>query len=128
MRFLLALTLLVTLPAAADQPNFVFILVDDLGKEDLGIEGSAFYETPRIDALAKRSMRFVRGYSSCQVCSPSRAAIQSGKTPARLQITDYISVKGDNQPEQWNRNTKLLPSPYKSELPLEEVTVAEALK
>ena len=126
---LLLALILAALPArGAEQPNFVFILVDDLGKEDLGIEGSEFYETPHIDALAKRSMRFERGYSSCQVCSPSRAAIQSGKAPARLHITDYISVRGNNQPEQWNRNTKLLPSPYKSELPLEEVTVAEALK
>ena len=130
--FPLALLLAFTaasLPAtAADKPNFVFILVDDLGKEDLSCEGSEFYETPHIDSIAARSMRFERGYSSCQVCSPSRAAIQSGKTPARLHITDYISVRGNNQPEQWNRNTRLLPASYKTELPLEEVTIAEALK
>ncbi|MEM1294977.1 MAG: sulfatase, partial [Verrucomicrobiota bacterium] len=114
--------------AQSDKPNFVFILVDDLGKEDLGIEGSTFYETPYIDGLARKSLRFERGYSACQVCSPSRAAIQTGKTPARLHITDYISVRGSNQPEQWKRNTKLLPSSYESELPLEETTIAEALK
>ncbi|MEM0968327.1 MAG: sulfatase-like hydrolase/transferase, partial [Verrucomicrobiota bacterium] len=113
---------------ASARPNFVFILVDDLGKMDLGIEGSPFYETPYIDSLAKRSLRFDRGYSACQVCSPSRAAIQTGKTPARLKITDYISVAGRNQPEQWKRNTKLLPASYVSELPLEEVTIAEALQ
>ena len=126
--FLLAIALVPLTTRAADRPNFVFLLVDDLGKEDMSCEGSEFYETPHIDSLAARSMRFERGYSSCQVCSPSRAAIQSGKTPARLHITDYISVAGRNQPEQWNRNTRLLPSPYKSELPLEEVTIAEALK
>jgi len=113
---------------AADKPNFVFILVDDLGKEDLGIEGSSFYETPHIDALGKRSLRFERGYSACQVCSPSRAAIQTGKTPARTGITDYISVQGRNQPEQWNRNTPLLPANYAQQLALEEVTIAEAFK
>jgi arylsulfatase A-like enzyme len=113
---------------AAEKPNFVFFLVDDLGRQDLGIEGSTFYETPHIDGLARRSMRFDRGYSACQVCSPSRAAIQTGKAPARLQITDYIAVNGSNQPEQWNRQTKLLPASYKVELPLEEVTLAEALK
>lgn len=113
---------------ADERPNFVFILVDDLGKEDLGIEGSTFYETPHIDSIGRKSMRFDRGYSACQVCSPSRAAIQTGKTPARLQITDYISIQGGNQPGKWKRNTKLLPAPYKPQLPLEEVTIAEALK
>lgn len=114
--------------SSSQKPNFVFILVDDLGKEDLGIEGSEFYETPHIDSLGEKSLRFERGYSACQVCSPSRAAIQSGKAPARVKITDYISVQGRNQPEQWNRNTALLPAPYQSELALEEVTIAEALK
>ena len=110
------------------KPNFVFILVDDLGKEDMSIEGSKFYETPNIDSIAKRAMRFERGYSACQVCSPSRASIQTGKSPARVQITDYISVRGGNQPEKWGRNTKLLPASYSPQLALSEVTIAEALK
>ncbi|NRB73110.1 MAG: sulfatase [Verrucomicrobiales bacterium] len=113
---------------AETKPNFVFFLVDDLGKMDMSIEGSKFYETPNIDKLGKKALRFERGYSACQVCSPSRAAIQTGKTPARVKITDYISVAGRNQPEQWNRNTALLPASYVPELPLEEVTIAEALK
>jgi len=110
------------------KPNFVFILVDDLGKQDLGVEGSTFYETPHIDGLARRSMRFEHGYSACQVCSPSRAAIQTGKSPARLKITDYIAMSGGNQPEQWKRNTRLLPATYLPELPLKDVTIAEALQ
>lgn len=114
--------------AESDKPNFVFILVDDLGKEDLGIEGSEFYETPHIDSLAKSSMRFERGYSACQVCSPSRVAIQTGKTPARVYVTDYISMAGGNQPDKWKRNTKLLPATYRPYLDLDEVTIAEALK
>lgn len=113
---------------AAENPNFVFILVDDLGKMDLGVEGSDFYETPNIDALAKRSLRFDRGYSACQVCSPSRVSIQSGKSPARTGVTDWISNSGSNQPDRWSRNTKLLPARYQQELALEEVTIAEALK
>lgn len=117
-----------TFVAAAERPNFVFILVDDLGKMDLGIEGSQFYETPHIDGLAKRSLRFERGYSACQVCSPSRAAIQTGKFPVRVGITDYISHTGGNQPNRWGRNTKLLPARYQQQLALEEVTIAEALK
>ncbi len=127
--FLTAAILAATaLSAIAKSPNFVFFLVDDLGKEDLGIEGSTFYETPNIDALAERSLRFDRGYSACQVCSPSRAAIQTGKTPARVGITDYIAPNGNTQPEKWSRNTPLLPAPYRLEMPLEEVTIAEALK
>ncbi|MEM7474168.1 MAG: sulfatase, partial [Planctomycetota bacterium] len=115
-------------PELATQPNFVFILVDDLGKMDLGCEGSKFYETPNIDRLASQSLRFENGYSACQVCSPSRAAIQTGKTPARVHITDYISPAGRNQPEQWQRNTKLLPASFRLELAHSETTIAEALK
>lgn len=128
LMFALVLTAAIAVSAENHKPNFVFILVDDLGKEDLGIEGSQFYETPNIDALARRSLRFERGYSACQVCSPSRAAIQTGKSPARVRITDYIAVSGGNQPEKWGRNTKLLPAPYEPQLALEEITIAEALK
>jgi len=119
-----------TAGASGDErrPNVLLFLVDDLGRQDLGIEGSTFHETPHIDALVRRSVRFSRGYSACQVCSPSRAAIQTGKAPARLGITDYIAVNGANQPAQWKRNTKLLPAPYRQELPLAEVTIAEALR
>lgn len=127
-RFLAVFLLLAGAAAAQTRPNFVLILVDDFGRQDIGIEGSAFYETPHIDSLARRAMRFERGYSACQVCSPSRAAIQTGKAPARVRITDYIAVTAVNQPERWNRNTKLLPAPYETELPLEEKTLAEALR
>ena len=113
---------------AAERPNIVFFLVDDLGKMDLSIEGSTFYETPNIDSIAKAGIRFDHGYSTCQVCSPSRVSVQTGKYPARLRITDYIAINRGNQPERWGRNTKLLPAEYHPDLPLEEVTIAEALK
>jgi len=48
-------------------PNVLFILVDDYGIKDVGIEGSAFYETPHIDNLARSGMRFTQGYANCQV-------------------------------------------------------------
>src|SRR5262249_55782331 len=90
-----ALVFLIILTAFAEssaaQPlNFVFILADDLGWRDLGCFGSTFYETPNLDALAGRGMRFTSAYSACQVCSPTRASIQSGKYPARLRTTDYF--------------------------------------
>ena len=114
--------------ATEKKPNFVFILVDDLGKMDLSCEGATFYETPNIDSIAYSALRFEHGYSACQVCSPSRASIQTGKYPFRVKITDYISVIGGNQPEKWRRNTKLLPAAYAPKLSLDEITIAEALK
>ena len=115
------------LPAAAvaGRPNFVFFLADDLGWRDLGCFGSSFYETPNVDRLAKRGMRFTDAYAACPVCSPTRASIMTGKHPVRTGITTFI---GAPQPDQWKGNTRLLPAPYATRLALEEVTLAEALK
>ncbi len=110
------------------KPNFVFFLVDDLGWTDLGCYGSTFYETPNIDRLCKSGMKFTDAYAACPVCSPTRASIMTGKYPIRVEITDYISPSGGNQPEQWKRNTELLPASYQDRLALPEITIAEALK
>lgn len=130
---LLALSagLLAGLPAtarAAERPNFVFFLVDDLGWTDLGCFGSSYYETPNIDGLAATGMRFTNAYAACPVCSPTRASILTGKYPVRVGITDYINSAGGNQPEKWNRKTKLLPASYSDRLAHDEVTIAETLK
>ena len=77
--------------AAADRPNVIVILVDDLGWTDLGCYGNDFHETPHIDRLAKDGMRFTNGYSACTVCSPTRAALLTGQYPARLHVTDWIA-------------------------------------
>ncbi len=58
--------------AAAGKPNFLFILVDDLGWKDLGCYGSTFYETPNSDRIAREGMRFTDAYAACPVCSPRR--------------------------------------------------------
>jgi arylsulfatase A-like enzyme len=83
-----------TPPAAkAHRPlNFIIILIDDLGWRDLGCCGSTFYETPHVDALARRGLRFTQAYAACPVCSPSRAALLTGKYPARLHLTDYVGA------------------------------------
>jgi len=111
------------------RPNFVFFLVDDLGWTDLGCYGSTFYETPNVDRLAAEGMRFSNAYAACPVCSPTRASIMTGKYPARLGTTDYF---GAPQPDTVGRRRAwrrpLLPARYRDRLPLEEVTVAEALK
>jgi len=101
--------------------NVVLIVGDDLGATDLACYGSKFYETPNIDRLAASGMRFTQAYSACTVCSPSRAALMTGKYPARLHLTDWIA--GHDYP--WAR---LRPPDWTKYLPLEERTIAEALK
>ncbi|MCM2369171.1 sulfatase [Aporhodopirellula aestuarii] len=126
MRFVFAALLcMIASFAAADQRNFVFILVDDLGYKDLGYNGSTFYETPNVDALAASGMRFDQGYAACRVCSPSRASIMTGKATARHGITDWI---GAAHGMKWNRNDHVLPAEYVHQLDHEEVTVAEAMR
>ncbi len=105
-------------------PNFIFILVDDLGWTDVGCFGSSFYETPSVDQLAATGMKFTDAYAACPVCSPTRASLMSGKYPARLGLTAHI---GDPQPQNWKRDTPLLPARYADGLPLSETTMAEAL-
>jgi arylsulfatase A-like enzyme len=111
---------------AADRPNVVFFLVDDLGQRDLGCYGSTFYETPHIDGLARQGARFTDAYAACPVCSPTRAAVQTGRWPQRTGITDYIGAP--LKPEGWKRNTLLLPAPYSDRLAHEEVTLGELMK
>ncbi|WP_207534541.1 sulfatase [Desertivirga arenae] len=119
------LLLLLTLPRVFAQskspPNIVVFFIDDMGQQDLGCYGSDFYQTPAIDNLAKKGVRFTNAYSACTVCSPSRAALMTGKYPARLHITDWI--QGKRMP--W---AKLAVPDWKMYLPLEEKTLAESLK
>lgn len=107
--------------AAVKPMNFVVILVDDWGATDAGCYGSKFYKTPNIDKLAASGMRFTQAYAACTVCSPSRAALLTGKYPARLHITDWIA----GTPYPW---AKLKPPEWTMYLPLAERTIAEALK
>lgn len=125
---MLATLLTIGVVSAAEsetRPNVLFILADDLGWRDLSIEGSTFYESPNIDRIAKSGMRFTQGYAGCQVCSPSRATIMLGKTPARHGITDWI---GAAEGTGWKRNTKLLPAKYVHALPAEDTSLAESFK
>ena len=79
-----------------DEPfNVVFILIDDMGWTDTAAFGSTFYETPHLDQLTQESMRFTSGYAACPVCSPTRASILTGKTPALLKQTDWIPGRGN---------------------------------
>ncbi len=107
--------------SAQGRPNVVFFLVDDLGWTDLSCYGSDFHESPHIDRLAESGIRFTQAYAACGVCSPTRAAILTGKSPARVRILDWL-------PGRDPAHSKLLPPEDLPGLPLEEVTIAEVLK
>ena len=118
-------------------PNIIIVFVDDLGWADVGANGSAFYETPHIDRLAAEGMRFTDGYAGAAICSPSRAALQTGRYPARLGITDWIRASFQNDAWQPGSpiadfapdSTKRLFTPRNFPyLPHDEITLAEMLK
>lgn len=110
--------------AANGKPlNFVVILIDDYGWRDTGYNGSRYYETPNIDKLAASGMQFTNGYSAAPVCSPTRAALMTGKWPARLHLTAHLQGH-DRSPEF----AKLKAPVTRKEMPLSEVTIAEMLK
>lgn len=106
---------------SSDKPNIVLFLADDLGWTGLSSFGSDFYETPNLDSLASKGIKFTNAYSACTVCSPTRASLMTGMYPARLHLTDFIA--GQNRPfakmtiPDW---TKGLDKGY--------TTIAEALK
>lgn len=124
MRSLLLLLLMagLSLHASDSRPNIVFIFTDDLGVNDLSCYGRKDQPTPHLDRLAAQGMRFTSAYCAQPICSPSRAALMTGKTPARLHLTNYLPGRGD-APSQ-----KLLNPVIEGQLPLEEVTLAEALR
>jgi arylsulfatase A len=103
-------------------PNIIFILADDLGVNDLGIYGRKEHRTPHLDRLAAEGLRFTTAYVASPICSPSRAALMTGRAPARLHLTTYIPGRPDT-PSQ-----KLLHPPMRQQLPLEETTLAERLR
>ena len=106
----------------ARPPNIVLVLIDDYGWVDTGSYGSTYHRTPNIDALARRGMRFTDAYAAAPVCSPTRAALLTGKHPARLHLTDWLPGRADAPAQRLARPT------IRQQLPLEETTLAEALK
>ena len=122
---MILLTSLWAVPVVANRlPNVVFILVDDLGWSDLGYCGSDFYETPNIDRLAEQSLCFRQAYAAAPVCSPTRAAILTGKSPARLDMTIWHEGAVEGGPD----NRKLRDAPANPNLPREETTLAELFR
>lgn len=107
---------------AQERPNVVFILADDLGVDDLSCYGRKDQPTPNLDRLAAGGARFSSAYCGLSICSASRAAIMTGKTPARVHITTFLPGRPD-APSQ-----KLLHPEITLNLPSSEVTLAERFK
>jgi len=127
-RFILGMTGACTTVCAggqARQPvvkNVVFILADDLGVKDLGCYGSDYYETPNLDRLAAEGMRFTEAYAAHSVCSPTRAAILTGRYPHRLHLSTFIP--GNEPPTAKLR----APQDWIKYLRHSEITYAEAFR
>lgn len=105
---------------AQPKPNIVFILADDLGWRDLSCMGSEYFETPNIDRLASQGLLFTDAYAAAPVCTPTRAAFMTGKSPAQLGITAVF--------DRDRREMPLLPPDWPHALPHHEYTIAERLK
>ena len=97
---------------AAEQPNIILIMADDLGYGDVGCYGSKKIQTPNIDALAKGGLRFTDYHSNCPVCSPTRAALLTGRYQQRSGIEGVIYAKGETR---------------QTGIAMEEITFAEVL-
>jgi arylsulfatase A-like enzyme len=108
------------LGGASRSPNALFILVDDMGWRDLACYGHKIHETPNIDGLAARGMRFTNAYAACPICAPSRAAIMTGKFPSNTGFVDNFTSELDGKTLQRAKARQFLK--------LEEVTLAEAFK
>lgn len=120
-RILLLLLVLAGIARGAERPNIILMLIDDMGMTDLSCYGSKFYQTPNIDQLAKDGMKFTHAYSACTVCSPTRAALMTGRYPAALHLTDWIA--GHNRPA-----AKLRIPDWTKDLPASIPTLPQALK
>jgi arylsulfatase A-like enzyme len=120
--FALAVSFSALFAGAADKPNIVYILADDLGWTDLACQGSKYYETPNIDRLAAQGMRLTR-YHNCQNCQPTRAALMTGQYAPRTGIYTVGGI------ERFDWETRpLRPVDNVQQLPLDKITIAQALK
>jgi arylsulfatase A-like enzyme len=125
---LLALLPLASLQQAAAaqanrKPNIVYIMADDLGWTDVACYGSKYYETPNIDRLAAEGMRFTSGYTTGPNCQPTRAALLSGQYEPRTGVYTVGNI------DRFNWQTRpLKPVDNVTALPLEKITIAQAMK
>ncbi|MFQ5809281.1 MAG: sulfatase-like hydrolase/transferase [Armatimonadota bacterium] len=99
--------------STSDRPNFIVILTDDQGYGDLSCMGATDFETPHLDAVAASGARFTSWYSNSPVCSPSRAALLTGRYPVRAGVRAILS--GHRQSTGLPQETPTLPKALKAE-------------
>ena len=92
-----ALLLLALGAWGAPPPNFIFVLIDDMGYADLSCYGNTRVQTPHLDRLAREGIRFTQFYVASPICSPSRTAFTTGQFPARWRITSYLASRQENE-------------------------------
>ena len=119
---LTVLPCLAPLGAQETPPNFVILFADDLGINDLGCFGRQDQRTPNLDKLAAEGARFTQAYAAASVCSPSRAALMTGQSPARLKITTFLTGRTDRA------SHRVLAAPINTHLPEGVQTIAQLLK
>ena len=107
------------------RPNIIVIMADDLGWMDLHVQGNELLDTPNLDRLAAEGMRFTDAYAAAPVCTPTRAAMMTGLSPARLGITNHAPGHRDGFKP---KGAKLVGADKRNYLKPEEVTIAERLK
>ncbi|MEC8554812.1 MAG: sulfatase [Planctomycetota bacterium] len=120
------------------RPNVVLILVDDLGWRDWSSAGNEICVTPTLDKLAREGMHFTQAYAACAVCSPTRAAVQTGRYPGRVGVTDWIRSQfqrpGGKTPKAnptkyiGGAKNKVLCPPNPFWMESDEITLAEMLR
>jgi len=113
LQIIIATVALLAPAVAAERPNVVIIFADDLGYGDLGCYGSPTIRTPHLDRMAAEGLRFTDFYSASEVCTPSRAALLTGRYPIRSGMCG---------------NRRVLFPNSAGGLPQNEITIAEALQ
>ncbi|MFC0017810.1 sulfatase [Roseibacillus persicicus] len=114
--------------AEKEKPNVLFILIDDFGWHDVGYNGSEFYETPRIDELAKTWMRFDNCYTPSPMCSPTRTSVLTGKNPARHGVTQWLKGADYFFSREGEEQVVYCPGPHSSGIEDSEITLGEAFQ
>lgn len=119
--------------AGDKQPNIILMMADDLGWRDLGCYGSELYQTPNLDALAKRGVRFSNAYSASPLCSPTRASMLTGQTPGRLSLTQPTGhlknvILDPIVPKTAHSGLPMTEPQSRTRLPLDSVTISQILK
>ncbi|MEX0321695.1 MAG: sulfatase [Puniceicoccaceae bacterium] len=119
--------------ASSKQPNIILMMADDLGWRDLGCYGSELYQTPNLDALAERGVRFSNAYSASPLCSPTRASVLTGQTPGRIHITQPAGhlkkvLLDPIVPKTARAGIPMTEPQSRTRLPLDSVTISQVLK